>query len=336
MIITRAPLRISFLGGGTDIKEFYSKYPGRVISSSIDKFVYVVTNPNTFSNKFVLKYSETENVEKLEDIKHDRFRSALLKANIKYGVEIASFADLPSKTGLGSSSSFSVALSKALNAENGLKLSKSKAAEEACDLEIEILKEPIGKQDQYAASYGGLNVITFNTDGTVLVDPIYLDYTLKSSLESHLMLFFIGITRSAGDVLADQKKKIDDNFEIYKKMSDSVLEFRDKLVSGDFKGMGDMLHEGWMRKRGLGSSVTNSTIDSLYDESIKLGSWGGKLLGAGGGGCLLLMVPPEKQKVFQFELEKSAKSMGLSGFKRINFSLSSSGADVLFNSNNIL
>ncbi len=336
MIITRAPLRISFVGGGTDIKEFYSKYPGRVISTSIDKFVYVVSNGNTFSQQFVIKYSEIETTAHPSEIKHDRFKAALLKSEIKDGAEIATFADLPTKTGLGSSSSFSVALIKALNAAKGVKISKAKAAEEACELEIDILKEPIGKQDQYAAAYGGLNVITFNTDGTVNVEPIYIDYKLKSSLENHMMLFFTGITRSAGDVLVDQKKKIDENFETYKKMSDSVLVFRDRLVKGDFKGMAEMLHEGWMRKRGLGASVTNTTIDEVYDSAIKAGAWGGKLLGAGGGGCVLLIVPPEKQAELQKTLEAKADKLDLKGFKRVHFGLTSSGVDVLFNSNNVL
>ncbi|MDQ5962365.1 MAG: hypothetical protein QG653_172 [Patescibacteria group bacterium] len=332
MIITRAPLRISFVGGGTDIKEFYSRYPGRVISTTIDKFVYIVSNQNTFSGKYILKYFQTEIANHPSEFKHDRFKEALLHIGIDNGIEIASFADLPSKTGLGSSSSFSVALMKALYANQGKKISKEQAAQSACELEIDILKEPIGKQDQYASAYGGLNVITFNTDGTVDVEPIFMDFKFKSKFENHMMLFFTGMTRSAGSVLGEQKKKIDNNFETYKKMSDSVLEFKDKLLNEDIKGMAEMLHEGWQRKKTLASSITNSETDVLYEKAIKNGAWGGKILGAGGGGCLLFIAPPEKQQKIQEALDAEAKKVGLVDFKRIHFGLTSSGVDILFNS----
>lgn len=336
MIITRAPLRISFVGGGTDIKEFYSRYPGRVISTSIDKFVYIVSNPNPFTGKFVIKYLETEIADNPNEFKHNRFKEGLLKLDINNGSEIASFADLPAKTGLGSSSSFSVALMKALHAVKGKKISKETAAQEACELEIDILKEPIGKQDQYAAAYGGLNVITFNTDGTVTVEPVFLDYKFKSKMENHMMLFFTGITRSAASVLSDQKKKIDDNFETYKKMSDSVLEFRDKIKSEDLRGMAEMLHEGWQSKKTLSSLVTNNETDVLHEAAMAAGAWGGKILGAGGGGCLLFMAPPDVQQKIQTSLESKAKELALTDFKRIHFGLTSSGVDILFNSVNTL
>lgn len=334
MIITRAPLRISFVGGGTDIKEFYSRYPGRVISTSIDKFVYIVTHTGDFGN-FIMKYSKTETVKDVSEINHTRFKEALIKMGIPKGIEIASFADLPAKTGLGSSSSFSVALMKALHSVKGKKISKEEAARTACELEIDILKEPIGKQDQYAAAYGGLNVITFNTDGTVSVDPIFMDFKFKSKFENHMMLFFTGMTRPASSVLSEQKKKIDDNFETYKKMSDSVLVFRDKLLAQDLKGMADMLHEGWQRKKTLASSVTNSETDILYETAIKAGAWGGKILGAGGGGCLLFIAEPKVQQKIQEEMEIKAKEINLEDFKRVHFSLTSSGVDVLYNSSNI-
>lgn len=334
MIITRAPLRISFVGGGTDIKEFYSRYPGRVISTSIDKFVYIVTNPNHFSGKFIVKYFETETANHPSEFKHDRFKESLLKLEIGSGLEIASFADLPAKTGLGSSSSFTVALMKALHSNKGKKISKEEAAQSACELEIDILKEPIGKQDQYAAAYGGLNVITFNMDGSVTVEPIFMDFKFKSKFENHMMLFFTGITRSASSVLGDQKKKIDSHFETYKKMSDSVLEFRDKIRNEDLRGMATMLHEGWQSKKTLSSLITNNETDSLYETAIAAGAWGGKILGAGGGGCLLFMAPPEAQQKIQIALESKSKELGLEDFKKIDFGLTSSGVDILFNSSN--
>lgn len=335
MNITRAPLRISFVGGGTDIKEFYSRYPGRVISTSIDKFVYIVTHTGGFGN-FIMKYSETEIVKDISEINHTRFKESLIKIEIPKGIEIASFADLPAKTGLGSSSSFSVALMKSLYLTKGKKLSKEESAKAACELEIDILKEPIGKQDQYAAAYGGLNVITFNPDNTVEIEPIFLNYEFKSKFENHLMLFFTGITRPASSVLTEQKTKIDENFETYKKMSDSVLVFRDKLIAQDLKGMADMLNEGWQRKKTLSSAITNNTTDVLYETAVKAGAWGGKILGAGGGGCLLFIAPPANQQKIQESLEKKARELKLNDFDRIHFELTSSGVDVLFNSSNIL
>lgn len=331
MIITRAPLRISFVGGGTDIKEFYSRYPGRVISTSIDKFVYIVTHSG-YSDNFIMKYSKTETVRDVSEIVHDRFKESIIKMGIEKGIEIASFADLSSGTGLGSSSSFSVALMKALYANKGKKISKEEAAQAACELEIDILREPIGKQDQYATAYGGLNVITFNTDGTVTVEPIFMDFKFKSKFENHMMLFFTGMTRPASSVLSEQKKKIDENFETYKKMSDSVLVFRDKLLSQDLRGMAEMLHEAWQRKKTLASSVTNNATDALYETAINAGAWGGKILGAGGGGCLLFMAEPGLQQKIQEALEKTAKELKLNDFKRVHFGLTSSGVDVLFNS----
>jgi D-glycero-alpha-D-manno-heptose-7-phosphate kinase len=335
MIITRAPLRISFVGGGTDIKEFYSQYPGRVISTTIDKFVYIATHTGDFDD-FIMKYSKTESVKDASEITHTRFKESLVKMSIPKGIEIASFADLPAKTGLGSSSSFTVALMKSLFATKGKKISKEEAAQAACELEIDILKEPIGKQDQYAAAYGGLNVITFNTDGTVTVEPIFMDFTFKSKFENHMMLFFTGMTRSASSVLGEQKKKIDENFETYKKMSDSVLEFRDKIKQEDLKGMADMLHEGWKRKKTLASLITNNETDVLYESAIAAGAWGGKILGAGGGGCLLFMAPPEMHQKIQTALETKATLLNLTDFKRVHFGMTSSGVDILFNSSNTL
>lgn len=332
MIITRAPLRISFVGGGTDIEEFYSRYPGRVISTTIDKFVHIVVNQNTFSGKFIVKYVETESVDHPSAFKHDRFREALVSMNINEGVEIASFADLPAKVGLGSSSSFSVALMKALYAYRGEKISKEKSASAACELEIELLKEPIGKQDQYAAAYGGLNMFTFNTDGSVTVEPVFTDFRFRSKFENHMMLFFTGMTRSAGEILKEQKKSIDDKFETYKQMSDSVLDFVDLIKKEDLKGMAKMLHEGWERKKTLSGSISNGHTDTLYEVAVKAGAWGGKILGAGGGGCLLFMADPKDQQKIQEAIEKKAEELKLEGFKRIKFGLTSSGADILFNS----
>jgi len=333
MIITRSPLRISFVGGGTDIKDFYEKYPGRVISSTIDKHVYTAINYGRLLDTFVIKYMETETAKHPSEFKHTRFRETMLRLNVvKPGLEIASFSDLPGNTGLGSSSSFTVALLKAINAHHGVAVSKQQAAELACEIEIDILKEPIGKQDQYAAAYGGFNVFQFNTDGTVDVDPIFIDYKVRADLEDHVLLFFTGITRSASSVLSEQKITMTEKFETYKQMSDSVLVFKDLLQDGDMRGMADMLHEGWERKKSLAGSISNSAIDELYDHAQELGSWGGKVLGAGGGGCLFFIAPPEKHAAIRSGLQERADKLDLIGFKKIDFDFSQSGADVLFNS----
>ncbi len=333
MIITRAPLRLSFVGGGTDIKEFYEKYPGRVISATIDKYVYTVINYGRLLDSFVIKYMETERVNHPSEFKHTRFRETMLRLNVvEPGLEIASFADLPSNTGLGSSSSFTVALLKAIKAHHGVAISKQEAAELACEIEIDLLKEPIGKQDQFAAAYGGFNIIQFNPDGTVDVEPIFIDYKVRADLEDHVMLFFTGITRSASTVLSQQKTTLADKFATYKQMSDSVPLFKDKLIEGDFKGMAEMLHEGWERKKSLSTAISNSEIDELYNEARRLGAWGGKVLGAGGGGCLFFIAPPEKHSTISAGLRAKAKVLKLDGFKKIDFDFSQSGADVLFNS----
>ncbi len=333
MIVTRAPLRISFVGGGTDIKEFYEKYPGRVISSTIDKYVYTVINYGHLLDEIVVKYSETESVKELKDIKHGRFREALRKLNIDgTGLEIASFADLPGKTGLGSSSSFSTALLKALHAHLDKPVTKQVLTELACELEIDILKEPIGKQDQYATAFGGLNVFQFNTDGTVDIEPVYIDYKVRADLEDHTILFFTGTTRSASSVLSEQKESMADKFATYKEMSDSVPAFKEALQNGDFKELATMLNAGWEKKKTLAGKISNDVLDTLYTTGIDSGAWGGKVLGAGGGGCLFFIAPPDAHKSIVQALEEKATESGLKGFKKIDFDFTQSGTDILFNS----
>jgi D-glycero-alpha-D-manno-heptose-7-phosphate kinase len=334
MIITRAPFRISFVGGGTDLQAFYSQYPGRVISSTIDKYIYVAINQGVLLDGFTIKYLQTEQVLHPKELSHDRFREALIRMNIvRGGLEIASFANLPSNTGLGSSSSFSVALLKALHVHLGTQISRAELAELACELEIDILKEPIGKQDQYAAAFGGFNVFQFNPDGSVDVSPVYLDYKVRAGLEDHTLLFFTGITRAASSVLSEQKTSVRDKFETYKQMSDSVPVFTTMLQDGDYQGMANMLHEGWLRKKSLASSISNTTIDGLYDAGISAGAWGGKILGAGGGGCLFFIAPPETHQRIKESLRTKAAELSLENFKQIEFDFSQSGSDVLFNSN---
>ncbi|TSC63126.1 MAG: D-glycero-alpha-D-manno-heptose-7-phosphate kinase [Parcubacteria group bacterium Gr01-1014_48] len=332
MILVRAPLRISFVGGGTDLPDFYNRYPGRVLSATINKYVYVVINESPLMDRLTAKYSKTESVSHPSYFEHPSIREALLYLGItRKGIEIGSFADLPSKTGLGSSSSFAVALLKGLHALLLKKMSAEEAARAACHLEIELLKEPIGKQDQYAAAYGGFNVFQFNTDATVAVSPVFLDYKKKSLLEEHLLLFFTGITRAASSILSEQRKKIDTHFETYKKMSDSVPDFEKLLLDGNVRDLGDMLHTGWLAKKSLSEGISNEVLDSLYTASRRGGAWGGKVLGAGGGGCLLVFAPPLCHREIRKNVNYVAERKELRGFREIPVQFVQAGSGVLLN-----
>lgn len=335
MIVVRAPLRISFVGGGTDLPDFYRRYPGRVISTAIDKFVYVVVNRTPLIDKVSARYSIAETVSHPSELQHTRIKAALLDLGIHKNIEIASFATLPAKTGLGSSSSFSVALAKALHAFLGKKLGAYEAAKYAARLEIELVGEPIGPQDQFAASFGGFNVLQFNPDETVSVKPVLLDYKKRLALEDGLSVFFTGITRLASSVLTEQKSNIDKKFETLKKMADSVPEFEVKLLSGDFKGLGEMLHEGWLRKKSLASNISSGVIDKLYDAGMSAGAWGGKILGAGGGGCVMFLSLPDKKPAIRQAVKKVAAENNLPDFQEIPVKFAQAGAEVLYNADHI-
>lgn len=326
-------MRISFVGGGTDLPDFYSQYTGRVISTSIDKYTFIVINQSPFTNHVAIRYSISEEVKHPSLLKHSRCREALMHLGITNNIEIASFAPIPARTGLGSSSSFSVALMKGLNAYIGRKLDKREVAEAACHLEIDLVKEPIGKQDQYAAAFGGFNVLEFRPDGTVDVQPVLLDFKKRLDFERHIVLFYLGMNRDASSVLTEQKANTDKNFEILKRMSDSVPAFKQTLLDGDFEAAGQMLYDGWMMKRQLASSVSNACIDRLYDVAMSRGAWGGKILGAGGGGCLMMLVRPELRENLVQALMKAAGDAGLEGYGEISVGLVQTGGEILFNTN---
>lgn len=331
MIITRAPARISFMGGGTDIAAFYNHFPGRVISTAIDKFVYVTVNRSILARGVSARYSNSELVGHPRELKNDRIREALLHAGITSNIDVGFFSGIPTKAGLGSSSSFSVALMKAIYLLENKKIDKLENAELASHLEIDLVKDPIGKQDQYASAFGGFNIFEFNSDNSVNVIPVRLDFKLKSDFKDHLLLFFTGISREAKSVLLEQVSNTKINFEVLKKMSDSVFPFRDKLLAGDFEGLGKMLHESWLLKKSLASNVSNSIVDDFYETGLKAGAWGGKILGAGGGGCLLFIAPPEAQKDIKSALIRVAQTHNLTDFIGIDFNFIQSGAETLMN-----
>ncbi|OGZ41756.1 MAG: hypothetical protein A3C80_02995 [Candidatus Ryanbacteria bacterium RIFCSPHIGHO2_02_FULL_45_43] len=332
MILVRSPLRISFVGGGTDLAPFFAQHPGRVVSATINKFVYVVVNSTPLINKITVKYQKTEQVSHPSELEHPSIKAALIDLGLlEQGVEIGSFADLPSKIGLGSSSSFSVALMKGLHAYRGRKLSKKEAAEAACRLEIDLLAEPIGKQDQYAAAFGGFNLFQFNPDRSVDVEPLLLDYKKRSLLEDHLLLFFTGITRSASSVLREQHSNINNHLETYKKMAGAARVFSNCLMEGDMERMAALLREGWLHKKKLASTITNALINEFYESGMASGALAGKILGAGGGGSLLFLAPPHAHENIIDMLETMARKNNLAEWKHIPFKFVQSGTDIIFN-----
>ncbi len=290
MIITRTPFRVSFTGGGSDLREFYvNNGYGAVISTAIQKYIYIVIHPY-FQSKIRIKYSRTEDVATVDEIQHPIVRECLRKVQIGTGIEIASFADVPAGTGLGSSSSFTVGLLHALYAYKGKIVPKERIAREACEIEIEILKEPIGKQDQYAAAFGNINYIRFNKDETVDVSPIFLTDTTKQRLEKSLCLYYVGGKRKAGGILSEQKQNmsVHKNIQNVQAMVSLTEGLRDALQIEEIASVGSLLHKGWLLKKDLARGISNEEIDELYEKALQHGATGGKLLGAGGTGFLLL------------------------------------------------
>lgn len=296
MIITRTPFRVSFAGGGSDIASFYEKHGGCVLSTAINKYMYISVHPSFDPDETVLKYSETETVNDIADIKHKYFKQVLTDLDVK-GVELVSTADVPAGTGLGSSSSFTVGLLNSLYAYKGVYVSKERLANEACETEIDKLKNPIGKQDQYAAAYGGLNFYEFKRDGSVTVEPVIMEKAAKAALEGNLMMFYTGQLHSASAILKEQSNNITagDKEKNQLKMCDLARALREELTRGNIDAMGEILHENWLLKKTLARGISNPAIDEAYERAIKAGAIGGKLLGAGGGGFLLFYVPKEKQ-----------------------------------------
>lgn len=331
MIVVRAPLRISFVGGGTDLPSFYKRSPGRVISTTIDQFVYVVINRTPLIDKVSARYSTSETVDHPSKLQHSRIKAALLDLGIEKGIEFGSFASLPAKTGLGSSSSFSVALMKGLHAYQGKKIDKTTAAEEASRLEIELLGEPIGKQDQYAASFGGFNVIQFNSDDTIDVNPVPIGFKTRLALQDQTLLFFTGIERLASSVLREQKANTKNKMDVLEEMAESVHEFRYRLLDEDFRGLGDLIYQGWLKKKSLASLVSSSVIDDFIDAGIDSGAWGAKLLGAGAGGCVMFIAPVKQHRRIRAAVRKVAKENNLSQFREIPVKFAQSGTEILFN-----
>lgn len=326
MIITKTPFRISFVGGGSDLEAFYSKTAGAVLSTSINKYMYISSHQFFEKDKIRTKYSQTETVEDVNELQHPILKEALKQFNIKGGIEVSSIADIPSGTGMGSSSSFTVGLLHNLHAVTNSYASKEDLARGACEIEIERLNEPIGKQDQYAAAYGGLNVIEFHPNGKVSVSPVYIKPDTYAQLERNLCLYYIGNQRSASSILKEQQKNTsaEDKFNTLKNMVSLVYELRDQLMHDKLDEFGSLLHENWLMKQALASGISNPMINDLYDLAMKNGALGGKLLGAGGGGFMLFYCPEEKQ-------QKLDAAMGK--VRRFNFKFEQGGSQLIYYKN---
>jgi len=300
MILSRAPVRISMGGGGTDLASYYEKHGGFLLAASINKYVHIMLNKR-FEDSIRLSYSKTEIVNNIKEIEHRIFRESLRFADIKKQVEIVSIADVPSNCGLGTSSTFTVALLSALFSYRRNHKTLTELAECACKIEIDILKEPIGKQDQYAAAFGGFNAYTFHKNGEVTVEPVNISEGAMMELQSNIFLFYLNKKRSAGDILKEQNKKTkDNNVDVVNrlhKIKEIGLHTRKIFEKNKIDEFGDLLHEHWILKKGLSSKISDAFIDEAYELARQNGAMGGKVIGAGGGGFLLFYCPKEKSKL---------------------------------------
>lgn len=291
MIITRSPSRISLGGGGTDLPSYYRQHGGFVISAAIDKYVYITLH-DTFFEEGIIKYSQTEHVRRTEEIRHPLIREALLLAGVPAaGLEIASMSDIPAGTGLGSSGSFTTALLHALHTHKKTIVPKQELAEQACHIEIDLAQEPVGKQDQYIAAFGGITCFEFLPDDRVQVSPLQMSSEALSNLEDNLLLFFTGYTRSASQILADQDQRtrsmdqsMIDNLHFVKELG---YQGRGALESGNLRQFAEIMHVHWEHKKKRSGAMSNNSIDEYYELARANGALGGKLIGAGGGGFLM-------------------------------------------------
>lgn len=308
MIISRTPFRISFFGGGTDYPDWYRKNGGVVLATTINKYCYLTVRylPPFFDNKYRLVYNIVERCQKINQIQHPAVKGIIKFLKIKEGLEIHHDGDLPARSGLGSSSAFTVGLLHALYALQGYMPNKQKLAKESIHIEQNILKETVGSQDQVLTAYGGFNLVTFQKDGDMTITPITLPSKRISELENHLMLFYTGISRISSNItktyannINDQKKQLEE----IKKLVDQALLILDSKK--DINLFGKLLHQAWETKRSFSSAVSNPFIDKLYNQALSSGATGGKIIGAGGGGFLLLFAPPSLQKKVRKKLHKS-------------------------------
>ena len=309
MIISRAPVRISLGGGGTDIQSYYAKHGGFLIAGAINKYVYLCVNKH-FDNIIRLSYTKTEIVRTVDAIKHRIFREAFKLLGIQWGIEAVSIADVPANCGLGSSSTFTTSLLNALHHYKREYVTLEQLAEEACKIEIEILQDPIGKQDQYIAAFGGLTCLTFEKNGHVIVEPLQISPQTQNQLESNILLFYTRMERSASDILSDQtenlKRAHTPTVESLHRIKEIGLKTRTAFEKGDLNEFGALLNEHWQHKKKMSAKISDPFIDESYEAALKHGALGGKIMGAGGGGFFMFYCPENHQKLI-----KKMEAMGL-------------------------
>jgi len=321
LIIVQSPLRISLFGGGTDFPDFYLQEGGCVLSTAIDKYIFVVIKQR-YDDKLRIGYTRTEMVDSVDEIQHELIREALRVTGITKGVEITTMGDIPAGSGLGSSSAVTVGALNAMYTHLGDNVPASRLARQACEIEIERLKKPIGVQDQYISAFGGLRFIEFNTDGTIQVEPVVLDRLVKRRLNENLLIFFTGITRQADTILAEQQVNISQRMAILRQMKQMAYTARRELEAGNIDALGHMLHESWLLKKQLASRISNGVIEEAYQAARGAGALGGKISGAGGGGFMLLYCPYERRE---------AVRAALKDFQELPFQLEPDGSKVIFN-----
>jgi len=322
MIITQTPLRVSFAGGGTDFPDYYKNQGGLVLSSTIDKYIYVMVKKR-FDDKIVAHYSKLERVDSPDELKHDLIREALKLVGIDKGIEISTTADIPSTgSGLGSSSSVTVGVLHALHAYKGDLPTKEQLAQEACNIEIDILERPIGKQDQYAAVFGGLNLISFHKKYFgILLEKVVIDECTSRRLNQNLMLFYTGITKDSKDILSEQKRNIVQRRKILQEMKKTAEAMKKSLNDGTLGDFARLLDWGWTLKKKMASRITTKKIDKMYKKAISAGASGGKICGSGGGGFLLIYCP--------VSIQNSVRG-ALQDFRELPFNLTEEGTKVIF------
>jgi D-glycero-alpha-D-manno-heptose-7-phosphate kinase len=307
MIITRTPFRISFFGGGTDYPAWYREHGGSVLSTTINKYCYINCRylPPFFDMKYLIRYSVREGTKTIQEIRHPSVRACLDYINIEKGIEMVHTSDIPARSGIGSSSSFTVGLLSSLYALKGHMISKRQLARDAIHVEQNIIKENVGSQDQVAVAFGGFNKIEFGGEKDFYVYPVTIENGKLNAFQDHLMLFFTGFSRNASDIAEEQiKNTVNKKYELrtMQEMVDRAIEILNGNIN-DIKEFGKLLHESWLLKKSLTKLITTSSIDEIYDAARKVGAVGGKLLGAGGGGFMLLFVPPEKQQQVKNKLK---------------------------------
>jgi len=321
MIISQTPLRISISGGGTDLKDYYEKNEGFVVSTAIDKYVYVIVKER-FDEYIYVNYMQKEIVREFDELKHELVREAAKKTGLKKGVEITMLADIPSQgSGLGSSSSLTVGLLNAFYNYMGEQVTAERLAREACEIEIDILKKPIGKQDQYIAAYGGLSTFKFKRDDTVEVEKLNLEEKLRRKLGANLLLFYTEITRKSSSVLTKQKNLISQKLKFHNRIKELAYEVADALKEGHIDKVGVILKENWEMKKQLAPNVSNEKIEKMYARAINAGAIGGKISGAGGGGFLMVYCPRDKQDVLR---------EAMNDYRELPFMLEPYGSKIIF------